>query len=540
MLRPALFLSIAVVTFGFQPLNLTFMPTGKAVIGLVPGGIAQGQIAWEQGWHVLKIDSDQSSGATFEEQMYAAGYLEGALSAELIRDHELNVLAALLDNGTTTVPEGLGNFLLEQHQWTVEQVQQFGNTSQYWNYIGGLVSQIEGLLAGSNFGARERHQRVLNLADILFMVSGGDVPAILAKLDPKTGFPDFDKLTPERVEIEVMKLTRCSALVRALPDLSDIFASHATWWNYGTMLRVYKLFNLPIPTVDADGNISGIERVRQGFSSYPGVLSSQDDFYVTSRGMALLQTTNSVFNVSLYQAVKPESLLSWHRVRLANELSTSGPEWIDHFTQHASGTYPNQYMIIDYKLFTPGQPLLPHTLTVVEEIPTLIESADLTMQLANGYFPSYNIPFFQSVYELSGNADFAATHGLQYSYQLSPRAIIFRRDAPAVFDYQAFQNIMRSNNYKEDPASKGNPLWAICARGDFLNPPEPHGCIDAKTTNAEMVMRLEADAISGPTRGLNDAQWTPFDWTEQQHAMEKQSHVGQPQTFDFQFVKLSF
>lgn len=57
----------------------------------------------------------------------------------------------------------------------------------------------------------------------------------------------------------------------------------------------------------------------------------------------------------------------------------------------------NQYMVVDYKLFSPGQPLVPNTLWVVEQIPGLVVGSCLTLQLERGYFPSYNIPNFAQV-----------------------------------------------------------------------------------------------------------------------------------------------
>jgi hypothetical protein len=42
------------------------------------------------------------------------------------------------------------------------------------------------------------------------------------------------------------------------------------------------------------------------FSSYPGTIQSGDDFYVTSAGLATLETTTGNNNRSLWQYVMPE------------------------------------------------------------------------------------------------------------------------------------------------------------------------------------------------------------------------------------------
>ena len=51
----------------------------------------------------------------------------------------------------------------------------------------------------------------------------------------------------------------------------------------------------------------------------------------------MLQTTNNVFNTSLLKYVTPESLLAWHRVRLANLMAHNGKEWADVYKQYNSG-----------------------------------------------------------------------------------------------------------------------------------------------------------------------------------------------------------
>lgn len=71
-------------------------------------------------------------------------------------------------------------------------------------------------------------------------------------------------------------------------------------------------------------------------------------------------------NNTLYDYVTPKSLLAWHRVRLANMIAGTGKEWYEAFEKHNSGTYTNQYMIVDYDLFKPNNALVPNTLWVIE------------------------------------------------------------------------------------------------------------------------------------------------------------------------------
>ena len=52
-----------------------------------------------------------------------------------------------------------------------------------------------------------------------------------------------------------------------------------------------------------------------------------------------------------------------------------------------TGTYNNQYMVIDLKVFQAGQQLQPGLLTIVEQIPGLVLFDDLTETLERGYWP---------------------------------------------------------------------------------------------------------------------------------------------------------
>lgn len=51
----------------------------------------------------------------------------------------------------------------------------------------------------------------------------------------------------------------------------------------------------------------------------------------------MLQTTNNVFNQTLYKLVQPQSLLAWQRVRVANMMASSGKQWADVFSLYNSG-----------------------------------------------------------------------------------------------------------------------------------------------------------------------------------------------------------
>jgi hypothetical protein len=113
---------------------------------------------------------------------------------------------------------------------------------------------------------------------------------------------------------------------------------------------------------------------------------------------------------------------------------------------------------------------------VLEQLPGYIHTEDLTTVLTSqGYWASYNRPYYPDVYNMSGLWPLQEKFGDWFSYDKTPRAVIFRREADSVDSIANMVKLMRYNNYLEDPASACNctPPYsadnAISARSD-LNP----------------------------------------------------------------------
>jgi len=269
-------------------------------------------------------------------------------------------------------------------------------------------------------------------------------------------------------------------------------------------------------------------------SSYPGYLESLDDFYIMDSGLAMLQTTNSVPNQTLYDLVTPNSLYAWQRVRIANALAKTGQEWYTYVATANSGTYNNQYMVINYGQFKANQPLPDNFLWVIEQIPGLVAGQDMTDIVERGYWASYNVPALEVIYNMSGYPDLVKVCGPSCSYDLAPRARIFRRDANSVTDLESYQALLRYNNYQNDPIENDNPMWAICSRGDLSqHDPSPSGCYDTKSANLTMIWGLQASVINGPTY----VDLPPFDWTDWPAYANVHAGIPDLMKFDWQWMQ---
>jgi len=198
-------------------------------------------------------------------------------------------------------------------------------------------------------------------------------------------------------------------------------------------------------------------------------------------------------------------------------------------------------MVVDYNKYKKGSTPQAGTLYILEQIPNLIESADLTDVLVQQlYWPSYNIPYFPTIYNLSGFNAYEEQFGAYFTYDGNPRALIFKRDQGKVDGVDAMKFIIRYNNWQNDPLSQDNAGNAVASRFDLVqgNPPPyltagPYGAIDAKMTSLEDISTLRSRGISGPTFYEQPV----FQWTGEWSSVP---HMGMPEEFNFDWVTFDF
>ena len=184
----------------------------------------------------------------------------------------------------------------------------------------------------------------------------------------------------------------------------------------------------------------------------------------------------------------------------------------------------------------------------MEQLPGIIVADDQSHILRKqSYWPSYNVPFYTSIFNLSGAPAMVERYGDWFSYYKTPRALIFKRDHTSVKNMRTMIKLMRYNDFQHDKLSKCNctPPYsaenAISARND-LNPKNgtypfgalghrSHGGTDMKVTNLKMVLRLSFLAVNGPTYD----QQPVFKWSEKDFA-NNTPHYGHPDAWKFPVV----
>lgn len=369
------------------------------------------------GWGEFKVETNRA----YEDlvQMYAAGYLEGitfilrnfillfrpfvttsvisfvcqplimlgVLTSDRILQTSHNIYNIFF--ATTSPSKQVIDWLTQQEQWTRDHTKgPYNSLSTFWKGVAGIMAQYDGLIQGYLDAKGTNSSLPVSTQFAFQLLAGwGDMLDLVEALHPERR-PNWAEMTLEEAQEKLLRKGHCSALVKILGDYSDLFMGQSAWFTYGAMNRIYKHYNFA----------TSVAPRKLSFSSYPGSLASQDDFYMMDSGLVMLQTTNGILNATLYDAVDANALLAWQRVRLASHLATDGKTWCSIVATHNSGTYNNQYMVIDTKKFTPGQPLPDGLFWVAEQIPGKVEYGDLTNIVRFGYWPSYNVPYFPDIW----------------------------------------------------------------------------------------------------------------------------------------------
>ena len=472
-------------------------------------------------------------------QSYGAGIVEGILTAELIHSHWLNTVKDYCEGDTMKdICPKINDYRQKNIEWVTSMIDYYcpsknsdpNKCTPYWHQMALYFIQIGGLEKGYEHAVALGRVPAIPKGDFYFMNMVGDLKDLVRVMGGEYS-PVFDITGGS------------SAFIKLLPSNQDLMIAHATANSYQTMLRIIKKYNFGYHlSPHHTGLIPGQIMV---FSGYPGMVHSGDDFTLMPQsGLTTSATTIVNFNdETLWNHVKPENqIVEGARATVANRLAMFGREWTELFSRMNSGTNNNQWVVINYKLFNPGDEHLPNGLFwVLEQIPGYVHAEDMTHVLGKQtYWSSYNIPYFHHINKMSNYTELVDKYGEWFDYNKTPRALIFHRNHTKVVDISTLMQLVQYNHHQEEPlstCSHCSPQFyaqnAISARNDLKKKDAPgHGChggIDAKATNSKLMREGQLFAISGPTTNNNDLpafQWSKFD--------DKTClHHGQPDMWNF-------
>ena len=464
----------------------------------------------KKGWDFLVLSSYDGIDDKYSDEVknYAMGYLEGVLTYKRIYPsyYNLNNYKYYKNNGT--MPNSTYEFFQKNLEFMKNMTTLYKDNDSYWHEVNNLYMQMRGLHEGYNSKAPINEK--IDLVHFQTVISLGDVDEIGNW--KKEDRPDYSKMSTEELMNYIELRSHCSAFLKVADDLSDVWFGHNTWTTYNKLIRIYKEYKY-VPNSQFPIKSKSIT-----MSSYPAAVNSQDDFYITDANLYIAETTNHVHDLNLFDLLSPNTLMCWMRTMVVNRLTDDAYSWTQVFSKYNSGTYNNQFQVLDLKLIdTENKRISPGAFYVVEQLPGSCDVQDVTDNLKKGYWPSYNTPFIRSVREKSGVIDAIIQNPnltVTQDYDTCARAKIFRRDQNKVKDILTYQKLIRYNDYKNDEFSEGQPNLSIAARYD-LNEENPscYGCTDAKFASINEIKttgKKIVHIIAGPT---TDGQ-EPFIWSQ--------------------------
>lgn len=517
------------VNYGFALPNTNSVPIAKVAV--------TGQL--KDGWHGLyvKMTNDalnSNDNLLINASFYGMGYAEGYASAELIYNSWYNQnIGEMIANMSTDASDWVNTHLNYMRQ------QAYNNpTDTYWQLVAAILLQIEGVADGYNDAQAltlvPKPLDFMNIFMLSFLDEVGDVERSTYILNGKP--------VPPEVEARLKHVgEHCSAIAKLLPD--DVYIAHATWASLGGLLRVYKTYQIN-------------DFILQS-SSYPGNVASDDDFYLLGNGLVAQETTNHNHNNSNTGGTQPYSVSEFIRVLVASYASNGDPDtWGQTFCKHNSGTYNNQYMILNLQGFQNGA-MRAGGFYVAEQMPGLCISQDQTEHLNTvGYWASYNRPFYPQIWE---GMNWTAMEKLSsyYSYSDNYRALIFAREQAKVTGLEDMKALMRYNDYKHDEYSivpnctecwpQSTPYLSIAARCDLVPANGTFGvlngeislqdeaAIDAKIISFNSFKdSMTATIASGPPFGGN-SQIPPFSFSSTK-VRPKPRGLGLPTVIQYNYT----
>ncbi|XP_047994742.1 putative phospholipase B-like 2 [Leguminivora glycinivorella] len=520
---------------------------------------------FQNGWAYLEVNTQAKYADS--QQAYAAGYLEGYLSHDLIWMHWCNILQGFCKN-RLDICQMVDDFVDANEEYMLTEA--LDNPEEpYWYQVQLLYNQLEGIAWGYRNATTDPIQ-LLTFRDIFWLNMVGDLDDLAFSMILRSNQTKRD-IDPD----PTARFDRCTGLVKLLPDFSNLYTSQTTWNSYNSMLRVQKMYVLNFHVFKCSKE--RIPGYKMSFSSYPGLALSLDDFYIISSGLVPAETTIGNGRRELFELIHPVgTILEFVRCMVANRLARDGREWVNIFSVRNSGTYNNQWYIVDYNKFKPAEFGWPGRVSagllwVVEQLPGNIEAADLTATLVEtSFFASFNMAHFRRMFELGGGLERVRLYGDWFSPTAHPRARMLKKlqvnnltewpkqknpvsdPTAGIHNMRDMFRVMRYNDYKHDPLARCpecKPPYSACnavaARND-LNPANGtypfvalghrcHGAIDTKVTSARISPTYEFVAVSSPpydeTRGIPPFTWSKFDLGK------NVSHIGHPDRWMFQPVR---
>ncbi|XP_065210188.1 putative phospholipase B-like 2 isoform X2 [Planococcus citri] len=344
----------------------------------------------ENGWAILEIDTN--SAYSDADQAFAAGILEEQNTATIRKKARAN-----------------------------------DKYDPFWHQVNLFYMQLDGMEFGWRYEVRRNKQSYeIPFLDFLWLNIASDL-----KDFQKIAFPSNNSYNHSPAAMTLLKLL--------LGNDTKFLLAHASSGFYSSMLRVQKKYNFNYH-LTGRSNAELVPGRTISFTSYPGAIHSQDDFYqiLVNDGSTVTVTGTALLTLNWKDEGKKTDyqVLLGPRIMAGNRLSRNGKTWAYNVGRHQSGTGNKQWLHIHTK----NDRII---LWVLEQTPQRIINKNETELLYNqGYWISCGIPYYKRSTDIKIDSGEISQHNAG-NVPLKNILEVLRQGQQNVTDIDSLINLMR-------------------------------------------------------------------------------------------------
>ncbi|KAL0125168.1 hypothetical protein PUN28_004360 [Cardiocondyla obscurior] len=455
----------------------------------------------ESGWSIIEIETSSKYPDTV--QAYAAGLLEGSLTWQIIHHHWQNTVNVVCGKWPSEC-QNMMRFLRENAIVVRERAESLAPTDPFWHMVRLFYIQLDGLEAGWRFAVRRSRndQAEMNKEDFLWLTMAADLPDFEQALNNSESYRDYVKGM-----IFLKNLPR-----EGQDPLMAI--GHTTAAPYAKMLRLLKKYTFNYHVLPISKTSTPVPNRSIIMSSYPGALSSHDEFYLIHEkdreliiaGTPLTITDNNWWN---FMNAK-DQVMSSVRVMAANHLAVNGHSWSQSMSMQNDADIARQWVTME-----PRDSIV----CLVKQLPGLIRTADVSERFVKS----------EALWTIGDEVHFRETNVIDENKK-EDEDMMKSELQNNITIVEQFWRLMRDYSHEKSIIENEDQAKILTNGGNFEKYNLPFGIIDMKIVLADVNGVKSFEVTSGP----NVMGYTQiFQWST---TFPNVSHVGHPDIFDFDSV----
>ncbi|CAG5089411.1 Similar to lama: Putative phospholipase B-like lamina ancestor (Drosophila melanogaster) [Cotesia congregata] len=461
----------------------------------------------QTGWSILEIETSPSF--PDEIQAYSAGLLEGSLTWLLIHLHWYNTIATVCVEDRKAICDVVRQQLRDNSEVARGHAKLLGAEDPFWHMVRLFYAQLDGLKEGWNYELTRNQQEVeIPDEDFIWLAMVSDLS-------------NFGLDDPQHAGIGGILLKNLTKQADVEPLIALV---HNTAAPYRKMLRLLKKYTFGYH-INGEKNSERVPTRSIVLSSYPGALSSQDEYY----GLYQEDTKNLMNIVMTAAKIMAANWLatdvnSWSRTiarRDGSENTRELLQWVILRPADSSVWLVEQHPLmthaIDYSkifrekgyLFCDGNSLLLNQENIYINKESIVETKNIPEQVIN-IKDNENINLNDK--KIESNSEESQVGHEEYLNLF-------------------FKSLNSSIHFKFIEKELPSMIDTMTFRGDLETTPTAIGVIDSKVMVLNDQGLVDFQATSGPPWSAD--QKSPFQWS---NSFPTISHIGQPDKFQFSSI----